>query len=191
MPIRIIASRIPEDKRDKAIERKKKTASKRQQQIKPETLVYAEWVIIATTLDDTYTKAEVLAIYRSRWQIELLFKRIKQHFKVTKIKSSSLKHAVALVTLWLIVWLLSEREKMLYELYMLNKGNAINPRYSAWCTSSYFFQRLKTIIESAWATLLDPVNDMEIIMKRLQNHKSSRVNDYAKYHGSNFTWDVE
>ena len=45
---------------------------------------------------EEYTAKQVLVIYRSRWQIELLFKRIKQHFKVTKIRPSSEKYAKSL-----------------------------------------------------------------------------------------------
>ena len=189
LPIRIIASRLPEDKRADAIKRKIKTAKKKQQKIKPETLIYAEWVIIATTLDDTYTNSEILTIYRSRWQIELLFKRIKQHFNVTKIKASTPKYAVALITLWLIVWTLSERQIILHEWCLIKKGMGIDSQHSAWTLSSYCFLRIKTVIESVWSILLDPVKDIEIIKKRLQNHKSSRVNQYANYHWCNFTWD--
>ena len=188
LPVRVIASRLPEDKIDAAKKRKKKEAQKRQSVIKEETLIYAEWVILITTLDDTYSAKEVLDIYRSRWQIELLFKRIKQHFKVTKIRPSSKRYAVALITLWLIIWALAERSKLIGEWALIKKGIGLNSRYSAWTVSDYYFHRIKTIIESVWSTILDPVKDIDLILKRLQNHKSSRVNQYVKYNWSNFPW---
>jgi hypothetical protein len=47
-------------------------------QPRPETLVFAAYVMVFTTLpEETFDATEVLEWYRSRWQIELLFKRLK------------------------------------------------------------------------------------------------------------------
>ena len=186
LPVRIIASQLPEDKKANAIKRKKRSASKRQtKQMKPETLIYAEWVIIMTSLDESYSAEKVLEIYRSRWQIELLFKRIKQHFKVTKIRPSSQKYGEALVLLWLIIWAMVERQVYQAEIHLIEKGNDMN-RFSPWLYCSYFFHRLKTMIESLWATILDPIADIEKIAAKLENHKQSRINQYFEYHLNNF-----
>jgi len=183
LPVRIVASQLPEDKKADAIKRKKRDASKRQtKQIRPETLIYAEWVIIMTSLGSPFTAEKILDIYRSRWQVELLFKRIKQHFKVTKIRPSSLKYGQALVLLWLIIWALVERQTYLAEIRLFEKGMEME-RFSPWVYSSYFFQRLKTMIESLWATVLDPMADIDLIAKKLQNHKQhNRINQHFKYH---------
>ena len=150
--------------------------------MRPETLVYAEWVIIMTSLDESYTAEKILSIYRSRWQVELLFKRIKQHFKVTKIRASSLKYGQALVLLWLIIWALVERQVYLAEIHLIEKGMDMR-RFSPWAYSSYFFNRLKTMIESLWATILDPIADIDVIAAKLQNHKQhNRLNQYFEYH---------
>ena len=46
--------------------------------LKEETLWWAEWVVLVTTLDEQdWPNAWVLQLYRARWQIELLFKRLK------------------------------------------------------------------------------------------------------------------
>ena len=45
---------------------------------RPETLLYAGYVMVFTTLPaDQFSAAEVLECYRLRWQIELVFKRLK------------------------------------------------------------------------------------------------------------------
>jgi hypothetical protein len=45
---------------------------------KPETLEYANYVMVFTTLPtDSFSGADVLEWYRVRWQIELVFKRLK------------------------------------------------------------------------------------------------------------------
>jgi hypothetical protein len=181
LPVRIIASQLPEDKQADAIKRKRRISSKKQAQIMPETLEYAKWIIIMTSLDDQYSAKEILAVYKSRWQIELLFKRIKQHFKVTKIKDSSIKYAKSLILLWLIIWAMVERQSIAAEMHMIKKEMDMS-RLSPWTLTSFFFQRVKMIIESLWATIIDPVEDIDIIAQCLQNHKGSRINQYFEYH---------
>jgi hypothetical protein len=51
---------------------------KRQRQSRPETREYARYVIVFTTVRESEMgAAEVLEYYRFRWQIELVFKRLK------------------------------------------------------------------------------------------------------------------
>lgn len=57
----------------------KRKASKNGQKLLPETLLYAEYIIIFTTFSESaFTATEVMRWYRLRWQIELVFKRFKQ-----------------------------------------------------------------------------------------------------------------
>jgi hypothetical protein len=54
-------------------------AHKKGQKLRPETLVYAKYVILFTTFPEIeFSDAEVLEWYRIRWQVELVFKRFKQ-----------------------------------------------------------------------------------------------------------------
>src|SRR5262249_11474351 len=47
-------------------------------QISKSTLIAADWVILVTSLAvEEFTTADVLALYRLRWRIELGFKRLK------------------------------------------------------------------------------------------------------------------
>jgi hypothetical protein len=49
------------------------------QQLQPETLLYAQYVMVLSTFpQEDFTPAQVLQCYRYRWQIELVFKRFKQ-----------------------------------------------------------------------------------------------------------------
>lgn len=45
--------------------------------------IYGKFVIVATSLTETSEK--VLALYRQRWQIELLFKRLKSIFHLDEL----------------------------------------------------------------------------------------------------------
>lgn len=55
-----------------------KEAKKKGRETKPETLEYAKYVIVFTNFpENSFSDYEVLDWYRSRWQIELVFKRFK------------------------------------------------------------------------------------------------------------------
>ena len=42
------------------------------------TLTLADWVLVATTLGAAWSLRDVLRLYRARWQVDLVFKRMKQ-----------------------------------------------------------------------------------------------------------------
>lgn len=73
---RICAIRKSELAIQQAHRRLERKASKRQTKTKPETLEYAKYIIVFTT-QSTATATEILEWYRLRWQIELVFKRLK------------------------------------------------------------------------------------------------------------------
>ncbi len=66
--------RIPEDKVEKARQRAKREA---EGVCDDETLYTAEFVVVFTSVLHELTAAQVLEVYRARWQIELEFKRSK------------------------------------------------------------------------------------------------------------------
>lgn len=75
---RICAVRKTEEAIAKAKEAIRKEATKKQRRIREETLKYAEYFVVFTTLSRKDMKAsEILELYRARWQIELCFKRLK------------------------------------------------------------------------------------------------------------------
>jgi len=55
-----------------------RTASKKQRTVKAETLEYADYVLVITTLTRHQLRTrQVLELYRARWQVEVAFKRLK------------------------------------------------------------------------------------------------------------------
>lgn len=73
---RVCAIRKSEMAIQQAHRRLQRKASKKQTAMKPETLEYAKYVVVFTTLGAEPASA-VLECYRLRWQIELAFKRMK------------------------------------------------------------------------------------------------------------------
>lgn len=79
----------------------KKIRRKSQQggpEVRPETLEYAAWMMVFTTLPrEQFSGAEVLEWYRVRWQIELVFKRLKSLAQLGQLP----KHDPASARSWL------------------------------------------------------------------------------------------
>lgn len=102
-PLRLIAAPIPPDKQETAQKRAKRKASKKQSQIKPSTLLYANWMFLLTSLPDSVVPDDIVALYKQRWQIELFFKRAKSLLRFHKIRRSSELHARTVTMLWLFI----------------------------------------------------------------------------------------
>jgi len=77
-PGRLCAIRKTEEAIKLAHDRLRKNAQKKGNSINPETFEYAKYVIVYTNYpEDQFSDPEVLDLYRSRWQVELVFKRFK------------------------------------------------------------------------------------------------------------------
>ena len=65
-------------------------ASRKQHEIDPRSLIAAEYLVLATSLEEDEFPAEaVLAAYRLRWQIELAFKRLKSLLHIDKLRTKT------------------------------------------------------------------------------------------------------
>lgn len=74
---RVVAIRKSAEAARLSREKLTRAARKKQKQVRPETLEAAGYIIVLTTLGPGTPASEVLELYRSRWQVELVFKRIK------------------------------------------------------------------------------------------------------------------
>ena len=75
---RICAIRKSEQAITLAHKKLKENASKKQKTVNPQTYDYAKYIIVFTTLpQEAFSVSEILEWYRARWQIELVFKRLK------------------------------------------------------------------------------------------------------------------
>ncbi len=101
-------------KSEKAAELAKKKlrtkASRQQRSLMPETLEYAEYVIVFTTVTRHQLKAQdILTLYRGRWQIELVFKRLKSIIAVGHLPKHNEESCIAWLYGKMLVALLVER----------------------------------------------------------------------------------
>ncbi len=109
--VRVVALRLSEAQAEAARRKALKKASKQQRRLQPDTLYVAGWLLLVTTLPaEQWSAAEVLTLYRSRWHIELLFKRLKQLLAQHRLACEQADMVRASMLAWLLCWLLQEEE---------------------------------------------------------------------------------
>jgi len=85
-------------------------ASKHGTRLQPETLIYAQYVMVLTTFPaPDFSLVQVLDHYRFRWQIELVFKRFKQIAQLGHLPKYDQDSAKAWLYGKLFVTLLTEK----------------------------------------------------------------------------------
>ena len=78
LKMRLVAVKKPAPAAAEARRKARLAASKGGNQISKGTLSACDWVILITSLNpDTFSSADIFALYRLRWRIELAFKRLK------------------------------------------------------------------------------------------------------------------
>lgn len=148
--VRLVAQRIPADKKAAAQKRKKKKARRDGRRIRSQTLELAGWVVLITTLDERWTSLEVLRLYRARWQIELVFKRIKQLLQAHVIESRVQSAREATVRALLVAWALSEMvQGEVVEVVKQVAGEA-EQRTSSWQLASLSVDTLGMAVRGSW-----------------------------------------
>jgi len=89
----------------RARRRARRKAQKAGRTITAPTLAVAGWLLLITTLDaGTWSTADVLYVYRARWQVELVFKKMKQLLRLNQIRSKHPTSVEATVRALLIAW---------------------------------------------------------------------------------------
>lgn len=119
LPVRLVALRLSQAQAQAARRKALKKASKQQRRVQPDTLYVAGWLLLVTTLpDEQWSAAEVLTLYRSRWHIELLFKRLKQLLELHRLGCKHPDSVRASLLAWLLSWLLQEEELVAARLHV-------------------------------------------------------------------------
>lgn len=109
--VRIVTGALPPEKAALARCRKRKAAQKHGRTISEDTLLAAGWVILVTNLPaDTWAAEVILRLYRARWQIELVFKRMKQILRLNQLRCHHWDSIQATVLALLVAWALQEQE---------------------------------------------------------------------------------
>jgi len=110
-PVRIVAKRRAPHERQAAERKLRRKASQHGRAVSAVALFLCGWLLLLTTLEaSSWDAADVLWLYRARWQVELLFKRMKQLLRLGQLRATSADGATATIRARLVAWLLQEQE---------------------------------------------------------------------------------
>lgn len=109
IPGRLIALRRSAQAAEWTRRRMKRRAQRRQEKVSEESLEFAEYFLAWTTLRESIHRRRVLQLYRLRWQIELVFKRMKSILGLGHLPKKDPVSAQAWLEGKLFVGLLIER----------------------------------------------------------------------------------
>jgi DDE family transposase len=114
LPCRLLAWRLPQEQANRRRQKLRQDRhSKRKPEPSAERLAWCDWTILVTSVAvGELTPPEAVVLYRSRWQIELLFKRWKSQDLVAVLSGATAERQMAgvwsrllagLVQHWLVV----------------------------------------------------------------------------------------
>jgi hypothetical protein len=108
LPLRLVVLALPADKAEANRKKLKRKASKHQDRLDPRSLVAAGFVMLVTSLPGEIAAAEIGAVYRLRWQVELAFKRLKSLLHIDRLPTRTRAGSLSWLYAHLILLLLAE-----------------------------------------------------------------------------------
>lgn len=107
--LRLVAIKKPAQAAEAARRKARRDAQKDGRQVSKRSLIAADWVILVTSLSpEDFPTADVLALYRLRWRIELGFKRLKSLIGLKGPPGADERSARPYVLAHLLIFLLLE-----------------------------------------------------------------------------------
>lgn len=85
IPHRICAMHQTPEGMDATNRRDKQTEHKQGAELRPETKEFHKYIVVASSLAQTVSAAQILDLYRLRWQLEIFFKHLKTQLKFDKV----------------------------------------------------------------------------------------------------------
>lgn len=202
-PLRVLAFALPPQGAAAKRRRKLKEARSKGRQISASKLFYLGVVVLVTTLDTSWTVEEIFQLYRARWQIELVFKRIKQLLRVQVIRSTTAAQAEATVRLVRVAWALHEQDAQRVRSYLdaLHQqlkqappgaaalGQALQePPVSSWLLTSVCLTLLQSQVAGAWSWMrvwecLPRLVRFFCPSPRRRQHQETVIRTWIRQHG--------
>jgi len=163
--VRIIASALPPEKAVIARKKREQEAKKKGKQLQPDTLFLVGWMLLITNLPKRpWSYKRIIQLYRARWQIELLFKRMKQMMDMHVTRSKTPQGCQSSLLAWLVIWALQEQEShearnVLQQVHQCLDSPVLDMpegELSPWLLNSICIQTLLITVQGHWTkTRLD------------------------------------
>ena len=157
--MRLLAVKLPPEAVRAARRRTVRQAQRKGRVVSTTVLALAGWVLLITTLDErSWPDADVLRLYRARWHVELVYKRMKSMLDLNQIRSKQVTSAEASVRALRVAWALQETEacavrQVLAQLTMLPRGlPATTPvPVSSWQLTALCLATLRQQVQGQWS----------------------------------------
>jgi hypothetical protein len=209
--VRLLCYRLPEEQAKQARDRKAaKLRKKHGRKYNQELVWWASWVLLVTTTDEAmWSGQDLVYLYRARWQIELLFKRIKQCLHLHCLVLKDWERVSCVLHVNLIAWWLQEQEaQWLRELLTQVLSPTQEPInqigepevceeeqeelqwvISSWTLAHFCCEEVRTMLRGAWTRRrkqeCEPALRRSVFSrKRKRGHRESEQRAWleAKYH---------
>lgn len=109
VPLRICACKKTKEEMAAEQVRIKKMESKKQLKLSDETVFTHNYMFVITSLPSEIPAAEILSCYRLRWQVELVFKRLKSLFELGSIPTKTEEASETWINGKILLSLLTEK----------------------------------------------------------------------------------
>ena len=168
--VRFLAGKLDAQATQRARRRQRRKAQKAGRTLTAPTLAVAGWLLLLTTLPaETWSPAEVLALYRVRWQVELVFKKMKQLLRLNQIRSKHRTSVEATVRALLIAWALHENTTTWLRTLLSATASSELAVVSSWLVSGLGLDTLRQQVQGGWSEAR-----LQVCLPRLRRFVCSR-----------------
>lgn len=152
--MRLIAIRLSEKAAKRAQKKRKEKARTNGRKNQALTIQIADWLVVLTSLPQRQWSGEqILRLYRARWQIELLFKRIKQLVRLHRLRSEQIQSNQAVLAAMLIGWILLEQQACQLRRELAEQSQEAGSKdlpISTWALCAVLVQSMRTMVLGSW-----------------------------------------
>ncbi|HSX82736.1 MAG TPA: transposase [Candidatus Saccharimonadia bacterium] len=150
--VRLVATKLPPAATRQARRRQRRKAQKAGRHLTAPTRAVAGWLLVITTLAAaTWSAGDILALYRARWQVELVFKRMKQLLRLNQIRSTNLTSVEATVRALLIAWALHEATVGTLRALLPTGPSMEGTPMSSWLLTGLGLDTLRQQVQGTWS----------------------------------------
>src|SRR5499433_1324261 len=150
--VRLGAAQLEATATCRARRRTRRKAQKAGRTVTAPTLAVAGWLLLITTLDaGTWSTADVLYVYRARWQVELVFKKMKQLLRLNQIRSQHRTSVEATVRALVIAWALHESTTTWLRTLLSATASSASVVVSSWLVSGLGLETLRQQVQGRWS----------------------------------------
>ena len=150
--VRLVVAKLNPAAAQRARRRRRRKAQKAGRTITAPTLAVAGWLLLITTLAaGSWSTADVLYVYRARWQVELVFKKMKQLLRLNQIRSPPPTSVEATVRALLVAWALHEGTTTLLCTLLSATAMTESVVVSSWLLSGLGLDTLRQQVQGTWS----------------------------------------